>query len=63
MSKTQFFLMSIVKSIYKWLLQHNISTVKYCIPYLSVLDQRRIQNLVKHLTWSFAKNFLFKALS
>ena len=26
-----------------------ISTVKYYTPHLSVLDQRRIQSLVKHL--------------
>ena len=26
------------KSIYRWLLQHNMSTAKYCIPYLDVLD-------------------------
>ena len=27
-----------------------ISTAKYDIPHMSILDQRRIQNLVKHLT-------------
>ena len=33
----------------------NIFTVKYCIPCLSVLDQWRIQNLVKHLMELFVK--------
>ena len=47
-------------SIKKCFLQHNTFTTKYCIPFLNVLDQRRIRKLVKHLRWSFLrkmKNF------
>ena len=40
---------------------HPVSTVNYFIPYLSVLDQRRIQNFVRHLTYSFLQK-LFTAL-
>ena len=40
---------------------HSVSTVKYFIPYLSVLDQRRIQNFVRHLTYSFLQK-LFTTL-
>ena len=38
---------------------NNIYTVKYYIPYLSVLDKEtRIQNLVKNLRWSFLQKLI-----
>ena len=41
---------------------NNISTVKYYIPDLSLLDKKtRIQNLIKNLRWSFLRK-LFAAL-
>ena len=32
--------------------------VSICIPHVSVLDQRRIQNLVKYLRWIFLQKLL-----
>ena len=37
----------------------NISSAKYCIPYLSALDKKkRIQNLVENLRWIFLQKLL-----
>ena len=47
------------RSVYQWLLQHNISTAKYSIRYLSVLGD--IQSLLKHLKWTFLRKMFASA--